>query len=125
MADFEQLGLSKPLLTAIDALEYEKPTAIQETAIPYLISGSDLIGIAQTGGGKSAAFILPLLEKLTQFEERPKPGMPRALILAPTRELAQQIMVNHNDSAARVLERFQHMNDGFFGGGIYACKWLV
>jgi ATP-dependent RNA helicase RhlE len=97
MAEFEQLGLSKPLLTAIDALEYEKPTAIQETAIPYLISGSDLIGIAQTGGGKSAAFILPLLEKLAQFEERPKPGMPRALILAPTRELAQQISTNVRD----------------------------
>ncbi|UTW55409.1 DEAD/DEAH box helicase [Kordiimonas sp. SCSIO 12610] len=97
MAEFEQLGLGKPLLSAVNALDYEKPTAIQAAAIPHLLSGLDLIGIAQTGGGKSAAFILPLLEKLSYYEDRPKPGMPRALILAPTRELAQQISTNVRD----------------------------
>ncbi len=97
MATFEDLGLGKSLLKAIEALEYENPTAIQTSAIPFLISGHDLIGVAQTGGGKSAAFILPLLEKLSHMEERPKPGMPRALILAPTRELAQQISTNVRD----------------------------
>ena len=70
---------------------YHTPTPIQAEAIPYLLQGRDLIGCAQTGTGKTAAFTLPLLQRLVERRRRPTPGHPRALILAPTRELAAQI----------------------------------
>ena len=91
MATFEALELSAPVMRAIEDQEFTIPTEIQSEAIPLLMEGKDLIGIAQTGGGKTAAFVIPLLEKLALYEERPVAGKPRALILTPTRELAQQI----------------------------------
>ena len=89
---FVSLGIAEPLLRCLTALKYETPTPIQVQAIPQLLAGKDMLGIAQTGTGKTAAFGLPILQHLTQVV----PGqhqrrLPRALILSPTRELAMQI----------------------------------
>src|SRR5690606_22892784 len=88
-SSFDSLGLSEPLRRALDAVGYLTPTPIQAQAIPPLLEGRDLLGVAQTGTGKTAAFGLPLLQRLAGG--RPAPGLPRALVLAPTRELALQI----------------------------------
>jgi ATP-dependent RNA helicase RhlE len=88
---FDQLNLSQPILKALAAEGYDKPTPIQARAIPELMAGRDLLGIAQTGTGKTAAFALPMLELLAKRTERPARGTARALILTPTRELAAQI----------------------------------
>lgn len=90
--NFTQLSLSSPILKAISDAGYTTPTAIQEKAIPTILEGRDLIGCAQTGTGKTAAFSIPLLQILS---ETPKKGKSiRALILTPTRELAIQIQEN-------------------------------
>src|SRR5438034_9095686 len=86
MATFAELGLSKPLLEALDHLGYESPTPIPEQAIPELLAGHDVIGQAQTGTGKTAAFGLPLLEYLD-----PSSDEMQALVLTPTRELCIQV----------------------------------
>lgn len=91
MASFDTLGLSADLLRVVEAQGFTEPTTIQEKAIPMLLEGRDLKGVAQTGGGKTAAFVLPLLHKLVEEKQATKPGMANALILAPTRELANQI----------------------------------
>ena len=91
MTTFAALDLCAPLLSAIDKQGFTAPTDIQAAAIPPLMEGADLMGAAQTGGGKTAAFLLPILHKLAEENKRPEPGAPRVLILAPTRELAQQI----------------------------------
>lgn len=91
MTEFGTLNLSAPLLRALEENEFTSATPIQAATIPSLIEGRDVIGLAQTGSGKTAAFVLPMLEKLQSYGVPPKPGMPRALILAPTRELARQI----------------------------------
>jgi len=88
---FADLGLAEPLLRALDAAGYTVPTPIQARTIPALLQGRDVLGIAQTGTGKTAAFALPVLQHLSGFRERPQPRHPRALVLAPTRELAVQI----------------------------------
>ncbi|HEX9329290.1 MAG TPA: DEAD/DEAH box helicase [Reyranella sp.] len=88
---FADLGLAEPLLRALDAAGYTVPTPIQARTIPALLQGRDVLGIAQTGTGKTAAFALPVLQHLSGFRERPQPKHPRALVLAPTRELAVQI----------------------------------
>lgn len=86
---FNELGLSEPLLKAISESGYTEPTAIQSAAIEPVLAGKDLMASAQTGTGKTAAFTLPLLEKLSQLDN---PGNhPRVLIITPTRELAAQI----------------------------------
>ncbi len=88
---FEALGVAEPLLRALIAENYTQPTPIQTQAIPPLLTGRDLMGIAQTGTGKTAAFALPILQRLAA-EKKPAPKRgARALILAPTRELAIQI----------------------------------
>jgi ATP-dependent RNA helicase RhlE len=84
---FSNLKLSKQLLNALNEIGYDKPTPIQEKVIPAILSGRDIIGIAPTGTGKTAAYLIPLLKKLNYAME----DHPRALILAPTRELAIQI----------------------------------
>ncbi|MGH6820780.1 MAG: DEAD/DEAH box helicase, partial [Methylocella sp.] len=91
MNSFTELNLSSPLLKAIASEGYDKPTPIQAKAIPELLAGRDLLGIAQTGTGKTAAFALPILERLAQKTERPARNTCRVLILSPTRELAAQI----------------------------------
>ena len=88
---FVSLGLSEPILRALEARDYVTPTPIQAQAIPHLLQGKDLLGIAQTGTGKTAAFALPMLQRLAAANRRPMPRMPRSLVLAPTRELATQI----------------------------------
>ena len=90
MTDFSTLGLSAPMLRALDHGGFKNATPIQAEATPLILAGRDVIGVAQTGSGKTAAFVIPLLEKLALFEDRAEPHLPRALILAPTRELAIQ-----------------------------------
>jgi ATP-dependent RNA helicase RhlE len=89
---FDDLGLAEPLLRAVRAENYTQPTPIQAQAIPYLLEGRDLLGIAQTGTGKTAAFALPILERLSANPVPRRRGAVRALILTPTRELAVQIL---------------------------------
>ncbi|MEK7766111.1 MAG: DEAD/DEAH box helicase, partial [bacterium] len=86
---FEELGLHPDLLKGIHDLGFARPTPVQEEAIPHILEGRDVIACAQTGTGKTAAFVLPILHRLLSA---PKQRGPRALILAPTRELAQQSM---------------------------------
>jgi ATP-dependent RNA helicase RhlE len=83
--------LAEPLLRALNAANYTVPTPIQARTIPALLQGRDVLGIAQTGTGKTAAFALPVLQHLSESKERAQPKSPRALVLAPTRELAVQI----------------------------------
>src|SRR5688572_1989530 len=92
MTTFTELKLSAPLLQALATEGYETPTPIQAQAIPPLLEGRDLLGIAQTGTGKTAAFALPLLQRLTTTDRRAGPRSVRALILTPTRELCIQIL---------------------------------
>ncbi|PDT38410.1 RNA helicase [Rhizobium sp. M10] len=94
LTNFESLGVSKPIVATLFQLGIETPTPIQEQAIPLLLQGRDLIGLAQTGTGKTAAFGLPLIEKLLADERRPDNRTTRTLILAPTRELVNQIADN-------------------------------
>jgi ATP-dependent RNA helicase DeaD len=86
---FASLGLSKTLVSAVGALGYEEPTPIQREAIPVLLAGGDMLGQAGTGTGKTAAFALPLLDRLSR--DKAGRGQPRALVLVPTRELAMQV----------------------------------
>ena len=90
-SQFAQLGLSETLCLALNKRNHTPPTPIQQEAIPHLLSGRDLLGLAQTGTGKTGAFSLPILHLLAEAEGKAKPNKPRALILAPTRELAIQI----------------------------------
>ena len=87
---FNDLKLSAPLLKAVSEAGYETPSPIQASAIPPVLEGRDLMGCAQTGTGKTAAFALPMLDRLSAAAPRKK-GAVRALILTPTRELALQI----------------------------------
>jgi ATP-dependent RNA helicase RhlE len=104
---FEFLKLSSSILKSVSEAGYTTPTPIQAAAIPTILEGADLIGIAQTGTGKTAAFALPLIEKLGRSERRP-----RALILAPTRELAAQI-----DETLGALSRHSRLaRVAIFGG---------
>ncbi len=89
---FEELGLSPKILAAISEAGYTEPTPIQAGAIPPALTGKDVLGIAQTGTGKTASFTLPLIEKLSRG--RAKARMPRSLIVTPTRELAAQVAEN-------------------------------
>ncbi|MDC7681723.1 DEAD/DEAH box helicase [Asticcacaulis sp. BYS171W] len=89
MTKFTDLGLSPEILKAVADTGYDTPTAIQEQAIPIALVGLDVLGIAQTGTGKTAAFTLPMIEKLASGRSRAR--MPRAIVLAPTRELADQV----------------------------------
>src|SRR5437588_1946924 len=91
--DFSQLGLAPAQLSACESLGYNEPTPIQRQAIPVILSGRDVIGCAETGTGKTAAFLLPIIQKTS---ERSRPGL-RVLVLAPTRELALQIQKNYGE----------------------------
>lgn len=91
LLDFDMLGLSPTLQAAVKAAGYDTPTPIQNQAIPLALEGHDIMGLAQTGTGKTAAFGLPLVEHLMKMEGRPQPKCVKALVLAPTRELVNQI----------------------------------
>jgi len=101
---FETLGLSQPVLQALELKGYGQPTPIQTQAIPTVLEGRDLLGIAQTGTGKTAAFMLPSIDRLVAADKRPRPRTCRMLVLAPTRELAGQIA-----ESAREYGRFSHL----------------
>jgi ATP-dependent RNA helicase RhlE len=92
LTTFDTLGLSPSVLKALAAEGYTVPTPIQAQAIPTLLQGRDLLGIAQTGTGKTAAFALPIIERLMKDNRHAIPGTCRVLILTPTRELASQIL---------------------------------
>jgi ATP-dependent RNA helicase RhlE len=109
---FQDLGLSQPVLQALALKEYSTATPIQARAIPILLQGRDLLGIAQTGTGKTAAFMLPSIDRLTAANKRPLPRNCRMLVLAPTRELASQIA-----DSAREYARFSHMKVATVFGG--------
>jgi ATP-dependent RNA helicase RhlE len=113
MTTFDGLGLAEPLQRALKSENYAKPTPIQAQAIPLLIEGRDLLGIAQTGTGKTAAFTLPLLHRLAATRLARVPRSPRALILAPTRELARQI-----DERARAYGRALSIRTAVIFGGV-------
>jgi ATP-dependent RNA helicase RhlE len=91
--NFSQLGLAPAQVRSCESLGYTEPTPIQEQGIPVILSGQDLIGCAETGTGKTAAFLLPIIQKMT---EKARPGV-RVLVLAPTRELALQIQKNYGE----------------------------
>ena len=110
---FASLGVAEPILRALAAENYSIPTPIQARAIPALLSGRDLLGIAQTGTGKTAAFGLPLLQKLSIGHVPPQAKQARALILAPTRELAVQI-----EQSLRTYGRFLNLKIAVILGGV-------
>ncbi|WP_118858163.1 DEAD/DEAH box helicase [Sphingomonas mesophila] len=114
MTKFPDLGLSRPLIAALEAKNYTVPTPIQAQAIPPVLAGRDLLGIAQTGTGKTAAFMLPSLDRLIAASTgRPTPRRARMLVLAPTRELAAQIA-----ESARTYAAGQHISVGVIFGGV-------
>src|SRR3954464_6449222 len=110
---FMSLGLSKPLLDALAAKDYSQATPIQLQAIPTVLTGRDLLGIAQTGTGKTAAFMLPSLDRLAAARQIPKPGQIRMLVLAPTRQLASPIAAR-----AQAYGRFMRLSVGVIFGGV-------
>jgi ATP-dependent RNA helicase RhlE len=100
LENFNGFGLAAPLVSAVAKMGYTKPTPIQAQAIPALMAGRDLIGIAQTGTGKTAAFALPILNHLLKHPKQPPQGGMRVLVLSPTRELASQIAQSFRDLSA-------------------------
>src|SRR5688500_6442291 len=112
---FAELGLIPPLAQAVAAEGYQKPTPIQERAIPHVLAGRDLLGLAQTGTGKTAAFALPILQRMhahaNAASRGPRPI--RVLVLTPTRELAAQI-----DESFRTYGRHLHLRTTVIFGGV-------
>lgn len=115
MTSFTDLGLAEPVLRAVKAEGYTNPTPIQAQFIPPMLAGRDIVGIAQTGTGKTAAFTLPLLHKLSENKKRPAHKSCGTLILAPTRELAIQIADN-----IRAYGQFMHYSLAVVVGGAKA-----
>src|SRR5918998_2382054 len=95
--NFAELGLRPALTRRCESIGYTEPTPIQKRAIPFVLEGVDLIGCAETGTGKTAAFLLPTIQRMS---ERPRPGV-RVLVLAPTRELASQIVDSYEQLAPK------------------------
>ena len=109
---FDQLSLSAPLLQALEALGYETPSPIQGQCIPYLLAGDDLLGEAQTGTGKTAAFALPVLQRIDVNDKRVQ-----ALVLTPTRELAIQV--------AEAFQTYARNLQGFHVLPVYGGQSMV
>ncbi len=110
---FQTLGLSQPVLQALALKQYRDATPIQTQAIPTLLKGRDLLGIAQTGTGKTAAFMLPSIDRLGAGRRVPRPTSCRMLVLAPTRELASQIA-----ESAQAYSRFARLSVTTAYGGV-------
>lgn len=113
VTSFADLGLAGRLLRALEDADYKTPTPIQAQAIPLLLEGHDLFGIAQTGTGKTAAFTLPLLHNLEEDDKRAGQRRARALILAPTRELVIQI-----SESIKTYGRHMRMRQAVVMGGV-------
>ena len=111
MSNFESLGLSKKLLQSVKNEGYTEPTPVQEQAIPLLLKGHDVLGVAQTGTGKTAAFALPVLQIMARKEIKGRRKI-RTLVLTPTRELAAQI----NERFAAYSEHLSIFHQVIFGG---------
>ncbi|WP_414832800.1 DEAD/DEAH box helicase [Afifella sp. YEN Y35] len=112
MTLFNELGLAEPILRAVAAEGYTNPTPIQAQVIPTMLAGRDLLGTAQTGTGKTASFVLPLLDKLSRTMVPAAPRTCHALIVVPTRELAQQVA-----DSVRNYGRFVNMSSAVVIGG--------
>jgi superfamily II DNA/RNA helicase len=110
---FEKLNLDERLLKAVAACGFEKPTPIQEQAIPVILDGEDLMGSAQTGTGKTAAFVLPILHQLINRPPVKKGIGPRCLVVGPTRELAQQV-----EKDTTTFTKFINIKQGSVVGGV-------
>jgi ATP-dependent RNA helicase RhlE len=110
---FLNLKLIKPLITALDKMGYTTPTPIQEQSIPQILEGKDIFGCAQTGTGKTAAFALPILQLIEARKTQPAVKGIKALILAPTRELALQISQSFTD-----YSKFLHISHTTVFGGV-------
>jgi ATP-dependent RNA helicase RhlE len=119
LTTFSDFALLAPLHKALAAEGYTQPTPIQAQAIPYVLAGRDLLGIAQTGTGKTAAFALPILHTLGKSGVTRKPRSCRALILSPTRELASQIA-----DSFRTYGKFMHLSIDVVFGGIPVGKQI-
>ncbi|TIX51809.1 DEAD/DEAH box helicase [Alteraurantiacibacter aquimixticola] len=117
MSYFSDLGLAEPILRALEEKGYNDPTPIQRQAIPALLEGRDILGIAQTGTGKTAAFSLPSLHRLAQNPTGRYPQGCRMLVLSPTRELAAQIADN-----MRLYARFLNLSVQCIFGGVPVSK---
>ena len=113
MTSFAELKLAEPLLRALHEEGYTEPTPIQAGAIPHLLHGRDLLGLAQTGTGKTAAFALPILHRLSTHRHPAKPKGARVLVLAPTRELASQI-----DASFVTYGRHMRLSHAVVFGGV-------
>ncbi len=110
---FADLPLAEPIQRALAAVNYQTPTPIQAAAIPHLLAGRDLMGCAQTGTGKTAAFALPILHRLAELNQPAAPYAPRVLVLSPTRELAAQI-----DESFRTYGRYLPIRSTVIFGGV-------
>ncbi len=108
---FDELGLGQSVLNAVSDSGYTEPTEIQAQAIPLVLTGQDMIGVAQTGTGKTASFTLPMIEKLSTGRARAR--MPRSLILEPTRELAAQVADNFD-----VYGKYSKLTKALLIGGV-------
>src|SRR5512135_1403044 len=96
LSSFGEFGLAEPILRALAQENYATPTPIQAQTIPLALSGRDVVGIAQTGTGKTAAFALPILHRILANRIKPQPKSCRVLVLSPTRELSGQILDSFN-----------------------------
>jgi len=113
MTTFQQLNLADEVYRAVKAQNYEIPTPIQAQTIPHLLKGCDLIGCAQTGTGKTAAFALPILDQLSRNRSKPQPRHARVLVLTPTRELAAQV-----GESFRTYGKFLKLSHALVYGGV-------
>ncbi|MEO0498919.1 MAG: DEAD/DEAH box helicase, partial [Pseudomonadota bacterium] len=113
MTDFSSFGLAEPITRALAGQGYTSPTPIQADVIPAMLEGRDILGIAQTGTGKTASFVLPMLQALAKSDGLRRPKHSPALVLAPTRELAQQIADN-----AQAYSQFMAVSVTVVVGGV-------
>jgi ATP-dependent RNA helicase RhlE len=112
-SQFAALGLAEPLVRGVAEAGYQEPTRIQSEAVPHVLAGNDVLAAAQTGTGKTAAFVLPILQRLAQRPHPPGPGRPRCLIVTPTRELAAQV-----EAAVRTYGRYVNLRVVTLFGGV-------
>jgi ATP-dependent RNA helicase RhlE len=110
---FKELNISEPILRALTHKKYENPTPVQEKAIPPALEGHDLLGIAQTGTGKTAAFAIPIIQQLDEARAQERRHEIKALILTPTRELAIQI-----DESFRNYAKYTSLRHTVVFGGV-------
>ncbi len=115
MSKFAQLGLSSQLTKAVEKSGYDTPTPVQEKVIPLMLKGDDIVAIAQTGTGKTAAFVLPILERLKANQHKARPKHCGTLIIVPTRELAKQI----DDNIEKYGANIYHQRACIVGGEKY------